>query len=295
MSEIKIALATDSNAFQPTMVAMLSVIRYATKPVHVYFFAHNLTVSEIEQLHNAVATHPSAQLHFCELTDGMFEGAIQKSSYISLVTLARMYIPKLVKGKVLYLDGDTITLGDVTPLFELNMGRALIAAVPDTFVLSLISSNKWRRKYSARVQYFTNLMRPKAPHHYFNAGVLLIDCDRIRANGNMTSQMTDMVAASNFELLDQDYLNFLFKDRVLLLDPSWNCFWGRLRRARKYMHNFSYPHIPAKEQCTQIMHFPGSKKPWHRLSLRTFTKRYWAVRQYRRLYRELLAEVTKSS
>lgn len=288
MSVIQIALATDADAFRPTLVAMLSVIENTSRPVTVHFLGHNLTMSARNELEDACKLHPQTELIFYELTDAMFCGAVQKAHYISLVTLGRMYIPKLIQGRVLYLDGDTITCGDVSPFFDLDLKGALIAAVPDVLVLNMLTERRWRKKYSDRIQYFEKLMVPAATHHYFNAGVILFDCDRIRGSGDLADQMVNMTAASKYELLDQDYLNFIFREKVLFVDPGWNCFWGRINRARRLMKNFSYPKVAMKLNDVRIIHFPGARKPWQKLSFSTFIKRFLVVRKYRRRFREIL-------
>ena len=135
MNNIQIAFATDMGYFEPTLIAMMSVLKHASRPFSVHFLGYQLADDAKRRLELACRSFADADLSFHELDKDMLAGATQKTDYISLVTLGRLGLPKLAQGQVLYIDGDTITYGDVATLFDLDMKGALIGAVRDVVTL----------------------------------------------------------------------------------------------------------------------------------------------------------------
>ena len=169
---------------------------------------------------------------------------------------ARFFLKPLFPdvSRVIYLDGDTLVLGDIRQLFA--QGAQLtptkhLAAVPQFFPAVFYFSNPFKMWGDLRQFEST-----------FNSGVLLTDLsfwneqtyDRLR-------HYFAIDAASSYRLYnlgDETVFNLIFKQSYLPLDPTWNC-WG-----------YGQPHWLAallRLRCNlkkvNIIHWSGGyHKPW---------------------------------
>ncbi len=103
--------------------------------------------------------------------------------------------------------------------------------------------------------------------NYFNAGVILFDLPRIRAEG-FDVQMQDIAAAVALSetykagLDDQNWLNHVFKGHAAALDPMWNAFWGNRMTNRSPFPPEARAAYAKSRDNPGLIHFIGRRKPW---------------------------------
>jgi hypothetical protein len=119
--------------------------------------------------------------------------------------------------RALYLDSDVLIGADLTSLFEIDLGGALAALVEDC---------GFCRRDAAAAATRAVLLRaigldPRAT--YFNSGVMLFDIAPWR-QADVTSKLAGFkdIQASKSGSVDQDFINFVVRGRVLELSPRWN-------------------------------------------------------------------------
>ncbi|MBR3180369.1 glycosyltransferase family 8 protein [Candidatus Saccharibacteria bacterium] len=158
--------------------------------------------------------------------------------FSSAVYYYRCFIPRLFPqyDKAVYIDSDTILLGDIGELFDLDLKDNAIAARIDPKVSHI-------PEFKAYVE---NALGIPAKE-YVNSGVLVMDLKKLRKLKYIT-QMTDLMKKYDASLVapDQDYLNIILRGQILPLDPVWN------------LH-------PEKtlQKGAKLMHFNLFSKPWH--------------------------------
>src|SRR5262249_35643375 len=113
-------------------------------------------------------------------------------------TLFRLGLERLAPAdcrRVLYLDADVLVLGDVRDVYGIDLRGAPLGGVPDPGVIS----EDFRQRWSL----------PPTDLSYFNAGVLIIDLERVRAEQLFTKAIA-FVAEHDTALPfnDQDALNW---------------------------------------------------------------------------------------
>ena len=168
--------------------------------------------------------------------------------HTSIATMDRLLLPEILADldRITYVDIDTVVEGDVAELAALDLGGHPLAA--RTALRS--GADMWRtagRKLEPEAAF--ELRRTMAARHpfdftTFNAGVLVLDLARMRADRFCTDQVP--LLAGRFGLNDQDILNaYVGADRAEL-SPRWNA-------------------LPVLERVTGggIVHFAGSGKPWN--------------------------------
>ncbi|MDQ7775995.1 MAG: glycosyltransferase [Paracoccus aminovorans] len=233
---------------------------------------------------------PRVALHCRDIGSGYLDGAHGPQSYISAATMGRLFIPRLIDGYVLYIDGDTLVTGDVSELFRLDLGRAYAGVVRDYTVAHWLSDQGGRSGLrEERLSEIRQLMDPAPVQDYFNAGVLLLNCDALRAEPALLERVADVLAASACSHGDQDHLNALFRGNVVQLDLGWNASWGRIRKHRAHLSRNGTPATGALPgRGSVILHYHGPEKPWRATGWDIWSSRGRATRIYKRALRRFL-------
>ena len=170
-----------------------------------------------------------------------------KLPHINHMTFARYFIPDFVtEDKVLYLDSDLIVTGDLTDLFELDLGENYLGAA--------------RSCFGAGVG--------------FNAGVLLINNKKWKSE-TIRQKLIELTEKEhkNVKEGDQSILNMLFKDQYSLLEDKYNFQIGFDAGAAEKNHAFIFeiPLTPFPE----ILHYISPDKPWKQFSVGRLREEWW--------------------
>jgi lipopolysaccharide biosynthesis glycosyltransferase len=145
--------------------------------------------------------------------------------------------------RVLYLDADTIVLSDLRPLFERDLGAAVIGAALD--------------RGSAQMAAKRGLAR------YVNSGVLVMDLQRWR-QGDFARRCLDFAARHPEQISygDQCAINVVCADDVQVLEPRWN--------------RFVVAQTPSDDAGdAAILHYITGDKPWHAWYENDLSFHYW--------------------
>lgn len=272
MTEVQVALAADRNYLRLALVAMGSLIEKASRPVTVHFLADGLTDAARDVAEVACAQVPGTKLVWHDVSDILPTDYDGKSW--PRVVLARLHLPEVAKGRVLYLDSDTMTFCDVSPLFDLDLGDNLIAAVRDFGLLNFLLRLKHDPR---RLEMKSQLLSPYPVHDYFNSGIVLMDCDRIRRDETIFSAITNMDLAAQHDS-DQDHLNHWFRGKTLLLDPAWNSFYGRIRHNVRIAKATLPKNLVHSADRPKIVHFVYDPRPWASIEPAQWTRTSFLLR-----------------
>ena len=293
MTDVQLALTTDTQYLPQTMVAMLSVLRQARRPVRVHILGDRLSVAAKKVIEEGCRRNGGADLVFHDL-----EGILPRQHLLGnwpRAILGRLYIPGMIDGRVLYLDGDTYTFADISPLFGMDMGGNLLGAVRDIGQISYFEKQKKLAQKPEAFKYAENIMSPFPRNNCFNSGVLLFDCDGIRKNDEILSHITRIEKLENYSYPDQDHLNIVFKNRTLLLHPSWNSSYGLERHSMRLCKRVLPPEEVHKLKKPKIIHYVLGPKPFHAFEVKwllktsVMIKRFPRFIEYRRNAKRLLA------
>jgi len=162
-------------------------------------------------------------------------------------------LPRAVK-RVLWLDADLIVLRDLSELWDTPLDGKLVGAVGDLTVPCLGSPRGVRRYGELGVS---------GSEPYFNAGVLLVDLDRWRAE-HVGARTIDYLQrfARDIYYHDQDALNAVLVHQWKALDRRWNvieCVAGRPFFRPRHLTGEEYRRLLAEPW---IVHYAGRWKPW---------------------------------
>ena len=201
-------------------------------------------------------------------------GELKIDGHITSVTYFRLRIEQLLPAKVkrvLYLDSDIIIRGDISELLDIDLLGFPFGAVPD------VLQDKDKR-IRAKIG-----LNPTA--RYFNAGVLVIDLPRWRAD-RIGGRAIEYCRTSRDSITwwDQCALNHVVNGQFYILDEKWNAQSDSSK---------------SQLRSAPIIHFTGPFKPWHfrcvhpskHLYFEFLKKTAWADFKVRWTYRDLILRV----
>jgi lipopolysaccharide biosynthesis glycosyltransferase len=238
-----LTFAADESYAMPLATALRSIAeaKRAPDPLEVYILYNTFRDCTRRRVINSVLG-TTLSINWIHVDLSRFE-AYPTNSYISLTTFARLMIPELLPrniSKVLYLDADILVLDDLSELQHSNLNGAAVGAVLD--------------RLDSRLKRGERLWTEGLPsvRNYFNAGVLMIDLDRWRADRISDRAFEYLRQHPYSPLSDQDALNVVCDGAWTQLDTRWNFLND---------HNSLITGMPVLQRPA-IIHFAGPMKPW---------------------------------
>jgi lipopolysaccharide biosynthesis glycosyltransferase len=243
-SVTQVALSLDQNlrAMLPTTVE--SLVANATGPLRLWITTRGLDPTYFEWFS---AAFPQVPVTFIDYTGIEYGTLRRKFRHISVTTMDRLLLPEVLADldRLVYVDIDTVSEGDVCELGALDLrGAPLAAKCPDHRTAFRV----WRDAGNLLdAPLASELRRTLAARHpvtfrTLNAGVLVMDLARMRADRFV---QTFLPMVTRYGLNDQDILNAYAGPHFLKLEPKWNA-------------------IPRQEVIRDpgIVHYVGGAKPW---------------------------------
>lgn len=257
-SQINICFITDNNYCLATRVAINSLIRnkFPASVYNIYVIGVGL-----DRRHSALLSHISHDDN-CNISILSQENSLaqlaQEHPHVSAAALCKFYIPNIFSelDKILYLDSDIIVRGDLSELYNINLGRNYVGAVRDILGEQQGHAVKMQHQY------------------YFNSGIMLLNLKQMRADG-ITDKLIERKRIEPWNtFMDQDVLNYVFMERVVYLALKYNFMQYCLRSfsnvdlANKF--NVSEEMILNYRKNPLIFHLAHKIKPWNTKSAMGF-------------------------
>jgi lipopolysaccharide biosynthesis glycosyltransferase len=196
------------------------------------------------------------------------------NGYSKEATLFRLGLDKLAPAdckRIIYLDTDITVVRDVRELWEYDLGTAVLAAVGDGFMNSNDFAARWHLPQ---------------PGRYFNAGVLVIDLEKVAQLGILGRAMRFMFDnEGKLPYLDQDALNWAFWGAWRPLPPAWNV---QYHMALASVDERRATVARDKGSHLALVHFTGSQKPWRLDAYHPWAWVYWDILRHTPFMREVV-------
>lgn len=244
MTTLRVVMASDHRYFIGLLVSATSLAWWL--PAGTYLELHVLD----DGIHNSQFRSLTTRLQQILSTSKVVRHPIQQlglqqycaSHPYPATAVARLFIPELIKTEapVLYLDVDTVCLGDLSHLATLSMGDDVMAACMEVLGQSCLADD-------CPIELSSSADR-QAP--YFNTGVILLNPPAWRRQ-RITEQALEQLARDDvrFRYADQTVLNYIARHKIQRIHESHNTLHSLFKSKQQ-----NWPHI---------LHFYGGTKPWH--------------------------------
>ena len=241
-----VVLAFDQNLLLPAAVLIESMAVHASGPLRLWVLGRGLPSSYAGWLAAAFPSLPITVLACDGITYGPGGRPRRIPARITISTMDRLLLPDLLDevDRVVYVDVDTLLLDDICQLARTDLGGRPVAARH----AKVTEAREWRRVgRHLPIDVATDLRRTMGRQHGFghpalNAGVLVMDLDRMRRDGFTAASFA---LVEHYGLNDQDTMLAYVGPERCVLDPAWNA-------------------LPILEDVTdpRIIHWASLGKPW---------------------------------
>ncbi len=260
---LDITCSTDDNYIQHCSAMLCSVFENNREhEITVHLLHHGLSTDNQSFLVELANRYGNTMLFYDIDMEKLGNLFIDKHWHptLSIASYYRLLLPSLLETKiekVLYLDCDIIVLGDVSPLFSLDLAGYGVAAVEDTTP----GSDHHRRSMGLNLNQTA-----------FCAGVLVINMKYWREH-NSEQQLLDYAQemGGQLEMEDQDVLNHEFRGHWFKLPYKYMrtpMSIASLDKQQKWADIEDYVFHPV------IIHYAAHVKPWLDISIPD-GKYYW--------------------
>lgn len=293
-NEKNVAIAiSSSNYYAPYLSVLLQSIKANSSEENNYDII--VLTTDISETNQQILLKGIADENFSLRFIDVSEFIKDKNLYIgdlSIETYFRLLLIDIMKyyEKVVFLDCDTIVNNDVAALFNLNLCDKYLIAARDA---NLITTVQWSDKW---INYFNDILKIKNKNDYFQAGVLVLNIKKLRADFTLNALM-NMCCSYEWKLYDQDVLNVICQDNFTLLDMRWNVMSGEEYRLQNILNNA--PNELREEYLTArsdpfLIHYCGKKKPWDYVES-DYSNIFWSYAKSSPFYEIILSRMIENS
>ena len=266
-------LYTFNDKFVPQVASSIISVcenNQATTQINFFVISMGITKRHQQQLRKMVEKY-GRKITFYELDDYKlyFDYAFDTGSFHPIILVRLLldkFLPKDV-DKIIYMDGDTICVGNLNELYSCKMDGKIVGMCMEPTV-----NPRDRKKLNLR------------GGEYYNSGVMLIDLKKWRKE-KVGEKMFDYLKINQgkpkFVVNDQDILNVYFRDRIYILPPKYNY--------TNMLDNYNYKTLckltkPAKyvskgifdeaRREPVVIHYLGFDRPWYKYSTHKYRDEY---------------------
>lgn len=223
-NNIPISYGLNNNNVYPTLTSITSILENSNNSTYYFFYIlvskdkkqfsqqNKIKFKHLEQKYSR------CKVNIIEINDNIFRD-VTISRY-PLPTYYRLLLAELLPflNRIIYLDGDTIVLTDLTDLIKLNMENNIIMGFIDD-------------GYN-----YTNFYGIKTSK-YITAGVILINLESMKKE-NITYQFFEFIKKNKKCLIqeDQTVINIVLHKRIGILPPKYG-IWSFSKINDLLFHN----------------------------------------------------------
>ena len=228
--QIPIFYATDNKAAFLALVSMISVVKNTKHSIRFIILESNLDKDSINML-NHIKKYKNCKIEFRKIDENILNG-FWNTKWVTIQAWFRLLIPWLYPDikKAIYLDCDTMLVDDIIKFYNIDIENYLLAATPECV----------DEQHAKRL----NLKNP----HFFNSGVLLINCEKWKKDDLFTKVKKIVMENNPMDFGDEDVFNLvadnakkIVYDDMIYIEPWW------------------FSSFKLKEGPHVIIHFTGNK------------------------------------
>lgn len=281
--KINIAIGTDGNYVRQACVLMQSIMDNADGFHEYAFFVllDNTVSTESRKLFlDFSEKYDNCQMNFIQMQDQIIAPYIGRLRHLTQATYYRLLLPDLLKEeKCIYLDTDIIVCGDIAEIYNTPMDNYVVAGVKAPNYHLLADQGK---------EYMEKTGLPSMDQ-YINAGVLLLDLDKLRKE-NFTQKALPLIHKAN-PTEDQDIINLVCYDKIKHLPFKYNVPVAYHLEKRAGIAGKVFPQEEWEEgfQNPAIIHFCGPLKPWEYFNV-PFADKWWEACRHLGLFTNFAEE-----
>ena len=261
MTTLELACGGDLGYLPHTAAMVHSVLAHrGALDVHVHYLHDPAVGDDDGRAFAAMIEREGGRATLVAVEPGRLTG-LPTIHHLTAATWYRVFMPELLPDveRVLYLDGDTIVMDDLGPLWATDLGGATVAAVTNVF-------EPWNSGWPTELP----ITKP-----YFNAGVVIFDLERMRSMGATRRILDFALTRDEWPFGDQDSVNAVLADERRELHPRWNV-QNSVMHFDEAFDVLDPGQVREARENPGIRHWegPGRNKPWNYMTPRAHREAY---------------------
>ena len=281
---LSVIVAFDENYAQHAAVTITSLFRNTRTPIDLWIMYNEEKMSlKTKNKINSLTSHSKFDNRIIWHSMDMSAIADARTcNYWSMEVWFSLFVPEVcTTSRALYLDVDTVVLGDLTDFYNQNINDYYAVVVPDHMIYWQIKmglSVKLPDGTSCKTEEYMNrvvgLESPeKVLNTYFNTGVLLMNLDKMRRDG-ISLKLRETMSNGGFAFVDQDCFNIVLRGKVKYapIDYNYTFYVDYLLDVLPNKEADNLRPYFEKKKRPQILHF--TNKPWKFHNV-LFSEYYW--------------------
>ena len=221
LNHIHIAMSLNDNYIYIIMVSITSILLNSNNNTFIQF--HLLIGNDVKIENQNKITSLKRLNHNSNFTfynvGNIFNGWKIKRERITIATFYRSIVGELIKNvdKIIYLDGDTLTYGDLSEMYQLNMHNLYFRGIRE------LTSSKYVGEEIDKSKFIC-------------AGVMLINLKLIREDHLFDTFKNYYLKFYNKKIYydDQYIINALFINKINFLPPKFGIWFMTQQYIKKY-------------------------------------------------------------
>jgi len=229
--------------------------------VNVYYLSYKISKQNIARLEKLVSSYVNSNLILIDAEKyhhQLMEMGVTswRGLYITWLKLLALNDLKLKTDRIVYINAHTIVNAPLDDLITIDL---------DDKVMGL--------SYDCLLNDHKSTLGLQATDGYYNCGVMLINHKKWLKDSIDAEVRQSLKEQSDYVIVDQDFCNVLFKDRILLLDSTYNyssAYYGYDLKKLLKTNNltvdyfYTYDSLMANYYSPKIIHslFGIAGKPW---------------------------------
>lgn len=251
---MNIVFNCDNNYAPFLATTILSII--TNTPSLINFYVLDLDIKEdSKQKISEIVKNSNNNITFISIDKELFLNLPKTIDYISPVTYARLKVAEYLShiDKVLYLDIDILVNGDLSLLWNIDLDNYYLGGCIDPHIETYNISYK-------------NIIGLSKEDKYINAGVLLMNLEKIRKLDLFEEGIKLFRKINNMKYQDQDIINVIFKNNILYLNSRFNFTLNHRSEITSKFKNNIIDSTPPNTPILPIIiyHYVGHVKPWNK-------------------------------
>lgn len=249
--DVHLLFNTDRNYKEFTKIAIKSAI-VNKKPesiYHINVLCVEMQREECNEFKSLESENAEIKITMKNFSDISNIKNYEISHYVTRTDLFKFIFSEIFdESKILYIDSDTLILGDLRDLYNTDISQKFLAAV-----LKMEPESYYPKRY------------------YFNCGVMLFNLDKFRELG-----MPEILISAKNHDMQRDYQTqrvfneFIPLSKIKKLSPVYNDIdrWNdEYKKKYNYLktyfpYSLRYPTIKELDKHAVIIHYAGAQKPW---------------------------------
>lgn len=231
--------------------------------INIYYLGYKISAQNRQWLEETTAPYENTKLYFInadkyhrqleELGVSSWRGL-----YVTWLKLLAINDLQLKTDRILYVNAHTIVNAALDELIDIDFEGNVLGLSYDC----LLNDHK-------------ETIGLKPTDGYYNCGVMLFNHKKWLEDGVDSEIRTQLKKKSDYLIVDQDFCNVLFRDRIKLLDSTYNfssAYYGYNLKGLLKTNNlqssyfYTYENLMANYYAPKIIHslFGITGKPWER-------------------------------